>query len=127
VKTQRGSVSQKAPWKLAKAEEVSFDNLGKQLDGVKLRHPKAWHTQEAPARTALAWPPATPTSCMPTERVSMRSSAYEVGTCFALACPILDIFNIASTAEIDEFTGLYEHVTCGNDVRDWRISGILPC
>jgi hypothetical protein len=108
-----------APLKLAE-REVSSDH-------AQLRHRNAWHRQEAPARTALAWPPATPIDCMPRGLVSTKLGAQEAGTCFTLACPILDIFNIAFTAEIDEFTGLYEHVTCRDDIGDRRITGIFPC
>lgn len=123
-------MSQRVRRKLAEVEGVCFDNLEKQVIEslmVQMSHSGAWHIQEVVPRTALASPPATPISYMPIGRVSNSLEICKVDICLILACPVLNIFNIALTADIDIFTGLYQHITGRDDIGDRRNSRILSC
>jgi hypothetical protein len=43
----------------------------------------------------------------------------------AFALPLLDVVDVDSTADIDVFAGLYEHVGGGNDIDDGGLGRIL--
>lgn len=110
------------------AEGVCSDNQKDEIPMAKEFHSAVWHIQEVPERTGLVMPLAMRTSYMPRE--GLRDGSREVlkaNACLTLALPILDVFNIASAADIDIFTGLYEHITSRDDIGDGRISRILPC
>lgn len=126
VKAQVARVPQWAQRNLVEGEEVFLDNLEREVVESLCRL-GAWHTQEVPARIALAWPPATLTSYMPTEGISHIPEADEIDRCLILARPMLYVLNIASATDIDIFTGLYEHTTGRDDKRNGRISRILSC
>jgi hypothetical protein len=140
LETERRVTKDGVTWSVLEGERGELELLVKieredyqkwMMDCIEKQWPsyyEVWRIQEVLLKIAAALPRVRLIGYMSSEWIRRQDRKdYEIRTCLVLTCPMLDVFNITFTADIDIFTGFYEHITGRGDIGYWRKSRIISC